>query len=63
MANAIEYGVSQCWVADGLMPVFDRQLACDDGGSAAVAIFEDFQKVAAFWGVLGRSGRRGPNRR
>jgi len=28
----------------------NRELACDDGGGAAVAVFEDFQQVAALWG-------------
>ena len=48
--EAVEDGVGQGWVADSLMPVFDGQLACDDGGSAAVAVFEDFQEVAALRG-------------
>ena len=39
--QAIEDGICQGWVADGLVPMLDRQLACDDCGSAAVAIFED----------------------
>lgn len=50
MANAIEYGVGQRWVADGLVPVFDGQLAGDDGGGAAMAVFEDFQEVTALRG-------------
>ena len=29
--NAVEDGVGQGWAADGLVPVLDRQLACDDG--------------------------------
>ena len=48
--EAIEDGIGQCWVADGLVPMFDRQLACDDGGGAAVAVFEDFQEVASLRG-------------
>ena len=27
----VENGVGQSWVADGLVPVIDRQLAGDDG--------------------------------
>ena len=50
MADAIQDGTGQGWVADGLVPVFDRQLAGDDGGSAAVAVFEDFEEVAALGG-------------
>ena len=46
--EAIEDGIGQGWVAYSLVPVFDGQLAGDDSGSAAVAVFEDFQKVTAF---------------
>ena len=48
MDEAIEDGIGQGWVAYSLVPVFDGQLAGDDSGSAAVAVFEDFQKVTAF---------------
>ena len=48
--NAIEDSIGQGWVAGGLVPVFDGQLAGDDCGGAAVAVFEDFQKVAALGG-------------
>lgn len=50
MANAIEDGIGEGWVADGLMPVLDGQLAGDNCGGAAVAVFEDFQQVTAFRG-------------
>ena len=56
--EAIKDRIGQGWVAYGLMPVFDRQLACDDGGSAVVAVFEDFQEVAAFRGVQDSEARR-----
>jgi hypothetical protein len=49
MNETVEDGVGEGWVADGLVPVFDRQLACDDGRGAAMAIFEDFQKVTPLW--------------
>ena len=45
----IEDGVGEGWVSDGLVPMFDGQLACDDGRGAPVAIFKDFQQVAALW--------------
>ena len=48
--NAVEDGVGQGWVAGGLMPVLDRQLAGDNCGGAAVAVFEDFQQVTALRG-------------
>ena len=50
MANAIQDGVGEGGVSDGLVPVFDGQLAGDDCGGAAVAVFEDFQEVTALWG-------------
>ena len=48
--NAVEDGVGQGWVAGGLVPVLDGQLAGDNCGGAAVAVFEDFQEVTAFRG-------------
>jgi len=47
MANAIQDGVGQGRIADGLKPMLHGQLACDDCGSAAVAVFEAFQQVTA----------------
>ena len=48
--NAIEDCIGQGWVADGFVPVLDGQLAGDDCRGAAVAVFEDFQEVAALGG-------------
>ena len=48
--EAVEDSVGQSWIADGLVPVFDGQLAGDDCGGAAVTVFEDFQKAAALGG-------------
>lgn len=50
MSQAVGDGVGEGWVADGLVPLVDRQLACDDRGAAALPIFEDFQEIAAFGG-------------
>ena len=50
MDETVEDSVGEGWVSDGLVPVLDGQLAGDDGGSAAVAIFQDFQQIAAFRG-------------
>ena len=47
MDEAIEDGVGIGRVADGLVPVLDRKLACDDGGFAAVAFFENLEQVVA----------------
>ena len=48
MNEAVEDRVGECRVADGLVPVLDRQLAGDDRRAAAVSIFEDFEQVAPF---------------
>jgi hypothetical protein len=51
--EAVENGVGIGRVADDGVPVFDGELAGDDGGSAAVAFLEDFEKVVAGLGVEG----------
>ena len=48
--EAVEDGICERWVADGFVPLVNGELACDDGGSAAVAVFEDFQQVTALRG-------------
>jgi len=53
--EAVEDGIGEGWVADGLVPMLDWQLACDDGGRAAVAVFGDFRQIAAFRG--GQDGK------
>ena len=56
MDEAIQDGVSQGGIADGVVPVLDRELAGDDGGAAAMAIFEDFQQIASLrWGEDGQT--------
>ena len=40
--KTVEDGIGQSWVADGLVPMCDGQLACDDGGGATVAVFKGF---------------------
>jgi len=52
--EAVEYGVSDGGVSDGLMPLIDGELAGDDGGCLAVSILEGFEQVAAFLGVQDR---------
>jgi hypothetical protein len=44
--EAIQDGVGERRVADGVTPLVDRELAGDDGRSLLVAIFEDFEQVA-----------------
>jgi hypothetical protein len=38
-------------IADELMPVLHRNLACDDGGPAAVTVLKDLEKVVTRSGV------------
>jgi hypothetical protein len=45
--KAIENGIGVCWISDDLMPGRYRELTSDDGRTASVAIFEDFQEVMA----------------
>lgn len=47
MDEPVEDGVGQGGIAQGLMPVRDRQLAGDDGGAGLVAFVQEFQQVAA----------------
>ena len=49
--DAIEDGVGVGWIADQIVPFVDGDLTGDDGGSPAVAFFEDFEKVVACCGV------------
>ena len=49
--EAVEDGVCEGGVADGFVPLVNGELACDDGGGAAVAVFEDFQQVTALRAV------------
>ena len=44
----VENRVPKGGVADALMPVVERQLTGDEGGAAAVAVFEDLEQVAPF---------------
>ena len=44
--EAVEDGVCQSWVADGLVPVLNRKLAGDDRRAPAVTVFEDFEQIA-----------------
>ena len=46
--EAIQDGVAKGWVADNVVPMFDWDLAGDDGRGATVAIIEDLQEVAPF---------------
>src|SRR5262249_51396367 len=55
--KAVEDGVGKGWVADRDVPGVDRELACDEGGGAAVAVVHDLEEVAA---VLRREGGQAP---
>jgi hypothetical protein len=52
--EAIQDGVAQSGVADDIVPMFDGDLAGDDGRGATVAIIEDLQKVAPFGRIENR---------
>ena len=47
----VEDGVGVGGITDHLVPSVDRDLAGEDGRTAAVALFEDFVEVAAGAGV------------
>ena len=46
--EAIQDGVTEGGVADNVVPMFDWDLAGDNGRGAAVAIIKDLQQVAPF---------------
>jgi hypothetical protein len=52
MHEAVEDGVCEGGVADGFVPPVDGELACHDGGGAAVAVLEDFQQVTRRSGAV-----------
>ena len=43
--DAVEDGIGECRIADGLVPVFYGQLGCEEGGSPVVAVVQDLQEV------------------
>ena len=43
--ETIKYGVAEGGIADDVMPVFDGELAGDESGTTAVAVFEDVEEV------------------
>src|SRR6266436_7247723 len=49
--QAIEDGVGVGRIADQRVPLFDRDLAGDDGRAPAVAFFEDLEEVMAGTGI------------
>ncbi|MCS3730865.1 hypothetical protein FHR88_005945 [Bradyrhizobium betae] len=54
MNETIQDGVAQGGVADNVVPMFDGDLAGDDGRGATVAIIEDLQQVAPFGRIENR---------
>ena len=46
--EAIQDGVAEGRVSDDVVPMFDGDLAGNDGGGATVAIIKNLQKVAPF---------------
>ncbi len=52
--DAIQNRVAQGGIADNFVPMFDGDLAGDDGRGATVAIIKDLQKVAPFGRIENR---------
>jgi hypothetical protein len=49
--DAVEDGVGEGRFADQVVPAVDRDLAGDQRGTAAVAVFDDLQQVVALLGA------------
>ena len=45
--EAVEDGVTEGGITDDIMPVFDGQLAGDEGRATTVAVLEDLEKISA----------------
>src|SRR5260370_7032051 len=52
--EAIQDGVAKGGIADNVVPMFDGDLAGDNGRGATVAIIKDLQKVAPFGRIENR---------
>ena len=48
--DAVEDGIGEGRFADQVVPFVDRDLAGDQGGAAAIAVFDDFEHVVALLG-------------
>jgi len=51
MDDAIENGVGIGGITDEIVPFVDRDLAGNDGRSAAVTFFEDLEEIVARGGI------------
>lgn len=49
--EAVEDGVGVGRVADEGVPLVDRELAGDEGGTAAISVLQDLQEVVAGAGI------------
>src|SRR5437868_14798178 len=47
--DTIEDGISECRIANDLVPLRDRQLTGDEDGTGIVTVFEYFQEIAALF--------------
>ena len=52
MHHAVEDRVGERGIAEGLMPVLDRQLTGDQRGAASMTIFDNLEQVATIFMVL-----------
>ena len=57
MQQAVQDGIGNGGFADDGVPVFDRALAGDDGGSFAIAVLDDFEHVVAL-GIVKRTEKQ-----
>ena len=51
--KAVQNGVGVSGIANDLMPSGQRELGSDDGRSAAIPLFEDFEQITTGAGVKG----------
>ena len=51
----VKDGIGKRRISDDLVPMFDRELTGDDGGSSVVPIFENLEKITALH--FGESGK------
>jgi hypothetical protein len=49
--DTVKNGVSDCWIANNIMPLFDGNLACDQKRTFVAAIIDNLEKVAPLLGV------------
>ena len=51
MHESVEDGISECGLTDDVVPLFDRQLRGDEGGTGRMSVIEDVEQVATLLGI------------